>query len=77
MNMRQIHIFVKFCKAIRQFVFWKSCEHGCEPEIVQKKSKQKMTQESKQKQFQVHNHVCNSYKTCKSTLLCIGNSEEN
>ena len=35
------------------------------------------TQESKQKQFHVHNHVRNSYKTCKSTLLCIGNSEEN
>ena len=35
-----------------------------------------MTQESKQKQFQVHNHVGNSYKTRKSTLLRIGNSEE-
>ena len=32
-----------------------------------------MTQESKQKQFHVHK----SYKTCKSTLLCIGNSQEN
>ena len=36
-----------------------------------------MTQESKQKQFQVHNHVGNSYITPKSTLLCIGNPEEN
>ena len=37
--------------------------------LFKKKSKQKMTQESKQKQFQVHNHVGNSYKTRKSTLL--------
>ena len=39
--------------------------------LFKKKSKQKMTQDSKQKQFQVHNHVRNSYKTRKSTLLCI------
>ena len=36
-----------------------------------------MTQESKQKQFHIHNHVCNSYKMHKSTLFCIENSEEN
>ena len=54
-----------------------NCKHGCEPEIVQKKSKQKTTQESKQKHFYVHNHVSNSYKTHKSTLLYIGISEEN
>ena len=50
-------------------MFCKSFEHGYEPEIVKKKKKKKkMTQESKQKQFQVHNHARNSYKTCKSTL---------
>ena len=54
-----------------------NCKHGCEPEIVQKKSKQKTTQESKQKQFHIHNHFCNFYKTRKSRLSCIGNSEEN
>ena len=58
-------------------MFCKSCEHGWEPEIAQKKSKQKTTQESKQKQFHVHNYFGNSYKTHKSTLSCIGNSEEN
>ena len=41
------------------------------------KNQNKKHQESKQKQFQVHNHVCNSYKTGKSTSLCIGNLEEN
>jgi translation elongation factor EF-1alpha len=55
------------------YAFCKSCEF----EIVQKKLKQKTTQESKQKQFQVHNHVRKSYKMRKSTLLCIGNLEEN
>ena len=40
---------------------------------VLKKSKPKTAQESKQKQF----HVRKSYKTHESTLLCIGNSEEN
>ena len=59
------------------YAFCKSCEHGCEPDIVQKEIKTKMTHESKQKQFHVHNHICNPYKTCKSTLSRIGNSEEN
>jgi hypothetical protein len=58
-------------------VFCEGCEHGCKPEIVQKRSKQKTTQGSKQKQFNIHNHVRSSYKTLKTTLLCIENSEEN
>ena len=46
---------------------------SCEPENVLKYSKQKTTHKSKQKQFQVRK----SYKTCESTLSCVGNSEEN
>ena len=38
--------------------------NSCEPEIVLKKLKQKMAQESKQNQFQVRK----SYKTRESTL---------
>ena len=45
--------------------------------LSKRKSKQKMTQETKQKQFYIHNHVRNSYKAGKPTLFCIGNSEEN
>ena len=56
-----------FCLII--YMFCKCCE----PLIVLKKSKQKTTQKSKQKQF----HVCKSYRTPNSTLPCIGNSEEN
>ena len=44
--MRQIHIFFKFSKAIRVcliiYVFCKSCEHGFEPEIVQKNQNKKI-----------------------------------
>ena len=46
-------------------MFCKGCEHGCEPDTVQKKLKQKMTQGNKQKQFHIHNHDSNSYKTHK------------
>ena len=72
MNMRQIHIFFKFSKAMQQsawlliiIMFCKGCEHGCEPDTVQKKLKQKMTQGNKQKQFHIHNHDSNFYKTHK------------
>jgi hypothetical protein len=41
------------------------------------KKNQNKTQESKQKQFYVHNNVRNAYKMRKSTLPCIGNSEKN
>ena len=80
--MRQIHIFFKFSKAIRQFAWLFTCFVRVANMVVnlklfKKESKQKMTQESKQKQFHVHNHVRNSYKTRKSTLSWIGNSEEN
>jgi hypothetical protein len=52
------------------YVFCKSCEYGCEMKLFK-------TTESKKKQFHVHNHVHNSHKTQKSTLLWIGDSEEN
>ena len=58
-------------------MFCKSFEHSREPDIAQKKSKQKTTHESKQKQFHIHNHFCNSYKMHKYTLSYNGNSEEN
>ena len=60
-------------------VFCKICVQEREPEIVPKKSKQKTAQESKQKNFMFTFRflVHNAYKTRKSTMSWIGNSEEN
>jgi hypothetical protein len=79
MNTRQTHILFKFFQSNTTVcliicVFCKICDPERETEIV---FGSLFVVKTNQKQFHVHIQVHKTYKTRKSTLLCIGNFEEN
>ena len=80
--MRQIHIFFRFSKVIRQFVWLFPCfvrvVNPCCGNLKLFKNFGADGSGVSLKQFQVPTTwVHNSYKTRKLTLYCIGNFEEN